>query len=86
MRDSVIAKNLNSPVQINRDREERQPIEAFGCKVIHRIKHHDTSFVSDESGGNSSQNRDSYICGTLYVYERNHIPQSKMSDKDKPFH
>ena len=41
--------------------------------------------VGDEVGGNSSEKGDGCINGTLPLYERNHIPQSKTSNKDKRF-
>ena len=41
--------------------------------------------VGDEIRGNSSQKGDDHIGGTLHLCERNHIPQSKTSNKDKRF-
>ena len=85
MCDDGIAEKLDSPVWMDRDGEECQPIEAFGCKVTHRIKYPDMCIVGDEIGGNSSQKCDGHISGTLHLCERNHILQSKASNKDKRF-
>ena len=41
MCDAGVAEKLDSPVWMDRDGKECQPIEAFGCKVTHRIKHPD---------------------------------------------
>ena len=70
---------------INRDREEFQHIEDFGCKVTHCIKHPDMCIVGGGVGGNSSQRGDGRIGGTLHVCKRNVTPQSKTFDKDKNF-
>ena len=70
---------------MDRDRKECQPIEAFGCKVAHRIKHPDMFIVGDEVGGNTSQKGDDHIGGTLHLCERNFTPQSKTLNKDKRF-
>ena len=55
MCDAGVAEKLDSPVLMNRDGEECQPIEVFGLKVTHRIKHPDMCIVFDEVGGNSGQ-------------------------------
>ena len=39
----------------------------------------------DEVGCNTSQKGDGHIDGTLHLCERNHIPYSKASNKDKRF-
>ena len=70
---------------MDRNGKECQPIEAFGCKVTHRIKHPDMCIVGDEVGGNTSQKGDSHIGGILHLCERNFTPQSKTSNKDKRF-
>ena len=41
--------------------------------------------IGDEVRGNTSQKDDGHIGGTSNLYERNHIVQSKMSNKDKRF-
>ena len=82
MCDASVAEKLDSPVQMNRDGEECQPIEAFGCKLTHRIKHPDMCIAGDEVGDNSSQKGDGHIGGSLHLYKRNCIPQSKTSNKD----
>ena len=85
MCDTGVAEKLDSPVWMNRDGEECQPIEAFGCKVTHRIKHPNMCIVGGEVGGNSSQKGDGHIGCTLYLCERNFIPQFKTSNKDERF-
>ena len=85
MCDAGVAEKLDSPVWMDRDGKECQPIEAFGCKVTHRIKHPDMCIVGDEVGGNTSQKGDGHIGGTLHLCERNFTPQSKTSNKDKRF-
>ena len=70
---------------MDRDGKECQPIEAFGCKVSHSIKHPDMCIVGDEVGGNTSQKGDGYIGVTLHLCKRNLTPQSKTSNKDKNF-
>ena len=83
MCDASVAEKLDSPVWMDRDGKERQPTEACGCKVTHRIKHPDVSIVGDEVGGNTSQRDDGRSGGTLHLCERNYIPQTKTSNKDK---
>ena len=70
---------------MNIDGEEYQHIKAFACKVTHHINHPDMCNVGDKVGGNSCQKGDGHIGGTLYLCERNHINQSKTSNKDKRF-
>ena len=41
--------------------------------------------VGDEVGGNTSQKGDGHIDDTLHLCERNLIPKSKTSNKDKRF-
>lgn len=62
--DIGVAEKLDSLVWMNRDGEKCQPIQAFGCKVTHRIKHPDMCIIGDEVGGNSSQKGDGHISGT----------------------
>ena len=83
--DAGVAEKLDFPVWMDRDGKECQPIEAFGCKVTHRINHPDICIVGYEVEGNTSHKGDGHIGGTLYVYERNHIPRSKTSNRDKRF-
>jgi len=93
MNDNVIEETcvagavvkLDSHVWMGRDGKEWQHIEAFGCIVTHRIKHPDMYIIEDEVRGNTSQKDDGHIGGTSNLYERNHIVQSKMSNKDKRF-
>ena len=85
MCEASVAEKLDSPVWMNKDDEEYQLSEVFGCKVVHHIKYSDISIAGDEVGGNSSQKDDSYIAGTLYVCERNFTLQSKTSNKEKRF-
>ena len=77
MFDTSVAEKLYSRAWVNRDGEECQHIEAFGCEVTHRIKHPDICIVDDEVGGNSSQKNDGHIF--------NFTLQSKTSTKDKLF-
>ena len=80
-----VAEKLDSHVCMNRDGEECQPSETFGCKLTHHIKYLDMYIVCDEVGENSSQKRDGHIGGTLHVCERNFTPQSETFNKDKRF-
>ena len=80
-----VAEKLDCPVCINRDGEECQPSETFGCKLTHHIKYFDLYIVCDEVGENSSQERDGHIGRTLHVCERIFTPQSKTFNKDKRF-
>ena len=68
---------------MNKDGEECQSSEAFGCEVSHHIKYPDICIVGDELGGNFSQKGDGHIGGTLHVCERNFTPQSNTSNKEK---
>ena len=67
MCDAGVAEKLDLQIWMNRDGEECQPIEAFGCKVTNRIKYPDMCILGDEVGGNSSQRGDDHISGILYL-------------------
>ena len=69
MCDAGVAEKLDSPVWMDRDGKECQPIEVFGCKVTHRIKHPDMCIVGDEVGGNTSQKGDGHIGAENYLHE-----------------
>ena len=81
-----VAEKLDYQIWMNRDGEECQPIEAFGCKVTHRIKHPDMCIVGDEVGCNSSRKSDGHIGGTLYSYEKMLFPNLKRPTKINTLH
>ena len=62
-----VAEKLDSPMWMDGDGKECQPIEAFGCKVTHRIKHPDMCIVGNEVEDNNSQKDDGNIGGTLHL-------------------
>ena len=74
MCDAGVARKLDSPLWMNRDGEECQPIEGFDCKVTHRITRLDLCIISDEVGGNSSQKGDGHIGGTLHIQKKFYSP------------
>ena len=86
MCEAGVAENLDSPAQMNRDGEECQPSGVFSWKVTHHIKYPDICVIGNKVGGGFIQKGDAHIGGTVLVYERDFIPQSKTSNKEKYLH
>ena len=57
--------------------------EAFGCKVHHRIIHHELCFCGDEIGGNILTKGDRHHGRELLLVEKGTIAQRKVSTRNQ---
>lgn len=81
----IIVRRI-TPARMNSIRYIVEEEEAFGCKVLHDIVHHEHVLVLDEVGSNTNQKGGGNVGGELIMCKQGKTSQRKINTQDNTLH
>ena len=85
MVSSGVAEKLTNPIWLDKEGNECDEDESFGCKVNYKLIHPNQCFVGDEVGGNISMKGDGHVGGRKLLTAPDSIAYDRVSVSDKRF-
>ena len=85
MVSSGVAEKLSDPIWVDKDGNECDEEQSFGCKVRYKLLHPDQCFVGDEVGGNISMKGYGHVGGRKLLSAPESVAYNRLSVSDKRF-